>query len=257
MTICDPFFLMSTRHDTAHKNNFNPWSAEPDAPNPNQQGPTVDSAEQQHGEPEKNTAKKPLGRNIIEHLRLIFLRSWLNILLIFVPAGIIVYAVGINPNVVFALNAIAVIPLAGLLTFATECLAHRLSPTIAALLNVSFGNSVELIIFIIALVQNQIRIVQASLIGSVLANLLLILGMSMTLGGLKYQEQIYDSAITQMSSSLLALSVLSLLIPVRLICHHSKHRANRQQTAFHASFNDLALADTAVLKVSRGTAVVS
>lgn len=134
------------------------------------------------------------------------------------PAGIAVHAAGIDPNVVFALNAIAVVPLAGLLTFATECLAHRFSPTIAALLNVSFGNSVELIIFIIALVQNQIRIVQASLIGSILANLLLILGMSMTLGGLRFQEQFYDSVITQMSSSLLALSSLSLLIPVRCLC---------------------------------------
>lgn len=81
-------------------------------------------------------------------------------------------------------------------------------------MNVSFGNAVELIIFIIALVKNEIRIVQASLIGSILANLLLILGMSMTIGGLKYQEQIYDSMVTQMSSSLLALSSLSLLIPV-------------------------------------------
>lgn len=81
-------------------------------------------------------------------------------------------------------------------------------------MNVSFGNSVELIIFIIALVKNEIRIVQASLIGSILANLLLILGMSMAIGGLKFQEQIYDSLVTQMSSSLLVLASLSLLIPV-------------------------------------------
>jgi calcium/proton exchanger cax len=68
---------------------------------------------------------------------------------------------------------------------------------------------------IIALVKNEIRIVQASLIGSLLANLLLILGMAFLIGGLEYQEQIYDSTVTQMSACLLALAVLSLLIPVR------------------------------------------
>ena len=82
-------------------------------------------------EPEKNNSKKSLGREIVHALRVIFLRSWLNVLLIFVPAGIAVKAAGVDENAVFALNAIAVIPLAGLLTFATECLATRFSPTIA------------------------------------------------------------------------------------------------------------------------------
>ena len=73
---------------------------------------------------------------------------------------------------------------------------------------------VELIIFIIALVKNEIRVVQAALVGSILANLLLILGMAFLVGGLQYREQVYDSLVTQMSASLLALAVLSLLIPV-------------------------------------------
>ncbi|KAK5084525.1 hypothetical protein LTR05_005603 [Lithohypha guttulata] len=225
-------------HDTAHKHNFNPWSA--DTTDSTSDPTSSPPNEPRDGEPEKNTTRKPVARQLFDCLKIIVLRSWLNVLLVFVPAGIAVRAAGIDPNVVFALNAVAVIPLAGLLTFATECLASRFSPTVAALLNVSFGNSVELIIFIIALVQNQIRIVQASLIGSILANLLLILGMSMTLGGLKFQEQIYDSVVTQMSSSLLALSSLSLLIP----------------TAFHASFNDQARADYAVIQMSRGTSVI-
>lgn len=204
-------------HDTARENNFNPWST--DEKEQIERTPAAPSDEEQHQgstQPPVERAKKPFVRQFVDNLKAIFLRSWLNVLLIFVPAGIAIHAAGINKNVDFALNAIAVIPLAGLLTFATECLAHRTSPTIAALLNVSFGNSVELIIFIIALIQNQIRIVQASLVGSILANLLLILGMSMTLGGLKYQEQIYDSLVTQMSSSCLVLASLSLLIPVSL-----------------------------------------
>ncbi|KPI41070.1 Vacuolar calcium ion transporter [Cyphellophora attinorum] len=164
----------------------------------------------------------------------------LNVLLIFVPAGIAVHFAGINDSVVFALNAVAVIPLAGLLTFATESVAHRMGPTLGALINVSFGNAVELIIFIIALVKNEIRVVQAALVGSILANLLLILGMAFVAGGLQYREQVYDSLVTQMSAALLALAVLSLLIP----------------TAFHASFDDIEAGDEAVLKLSRGTAVI-
>jgi calcium/proton exchanger cax len=65
----------------------------------------------------------------------------------------------------------------------------------------------------IALVKNQIRIVQASLLGSMLANLLLILGMAFIIGGLNYREQIYNATVTQMSACLLSLAVLSLLIP--------------------------------------------
>ncbi|RYP13422.1 hypothetical protein DL767_010780 [Monosporascus sp. MG133] len=148
----------------------------------------------------------------------VLLHSWINILLIFVPVGI---AVALVPNmhagVVFAMNAIAIIPLAGILSHATESVAHRLGDTLGALLNVSFGNAVELIIFI-ALVKNEIRIVQASLLGSILANLLLILGMAFFLGGLRYREQIYNSTVTQMSACLLSLSVISLVLPSRYQC---------------------------------------
>ncbi len=77
----------------------------------------------------------------------ILLHSWLNVFLVFVPAGIIVGAIpGIPPAVVFSLNAIAIIPLAGLLSYATEIVAHRMGDSIGALLNITFGNAVELII---------------------------------------------------------------------------------------------------------------
>ena len=86
-------------------------------------------------------------QRIVKNFKTALFHSWVNVLLVFVPVGIAVHFAGVNPNVVFALNAIAVIPLAGLLTFATESVAHRLGPTLGALLNVSFGNAVELIIF--------------------------------------------------------------------------------------------------------------
>ena len=124
------------------------------------------------------------------HTKNALLHSWINALLVFVPIGIAVHAAGLGPEIVFAMNAVAIIPLAGLLAHATEAVAARLGDTLGALLNVSFGNAVELILFIILLAGDQIEVVQAALLGSILANLLLILGMAFLLGGLRYQEQV-------------------------------------------------------------------
>ncbi|OCK96205.1 uncharacterized protein K441DRAFT_552680 [Cenococcum geophilum 1.58] len=173
------------------------------------------------------------------HTKDALLYSPINVLLIFVPIGIAANFAHLNAEIIFAMNAVAIIPLAGLLGHATESVASRLGDTIGALLNVTFGNAVELIIFI-ALVKNEIRIVQASLIGSILANLLLILGMAFLFGGLRFQEQVYNNTITQMSACLLSLSVMSLLLP----------------TAFYASFSDNVKGDRSTLKISRGTSVV-
>ncbi|KAH6681342.1 Sodium/calcium exchanger protein-domain-containing protein [Halenospora varia] len=192
--------------------------------------------------------EKPKKKNVALRFWLtsksIVFSSYINLLLVFVPVGIAAEAAHLSPGIIFGMNAIAIIPLAGLLSHATESVAKRMGDTVGALMNVTFGNAVELIIFI-ALAKNEIRIVQASLLGSILANLLLILGMAFLLGGLRFQEQIYNSTVTQMSACLLSLSVMSLLLP----------------TAFHASYNtgtevQRDKATNAVLKVSRGTSVV-
>ena len=80
------------------------------------------------------------------HTKRALCHSWVNVLLVFVPVGIVVEAAGLNPGLIFAMNAIAIIPLAGLLSHATECVASRLGDTVGALINVTFGNAVELII---------------------------------------------------------------------------------------------------------------
>ncbi|KAH8692438.1 putative membrane bound cation transporter [Talaromyces proteolyticus] len=202
----------------------------------------------QDGEKPPTLETKPsLLSSFFYSVKMILLSSWVNWLLVFVPVGIALGAVErsmgdsspVSPTVVFAINAVAIIPLAWMLGYATECVASDLGDTVGALLNVTFGNAVELIIFI-ALVADEISIVQASLLGSILANLLLILGMCFLFGGLRFREQLYNSAVTQMSACLLSLSVISLLLP----------------TAFHASFSTLTNADAAVVKVSRGTSVV-
>lgn len=176
----------------------------------------------------------------LTHTKNALTHSWINLLLVFVPLGIAVKLAHLKPEIVFSMNAIAIIPLAGLLAHATEVVAARVGDALGALLNVSFGNAVELILFIILLASDQIEVVQASLLGSILANLLLILGMAFLLGGLKYQEQVYNNTVTQMSGVMLALAVMSLLLP----------------TAFHAAFNDNSIADHETLAVSRGTSVI-
>lgn len=98
----------------------------------------------------------------------------------------------------------------------------------------SFGNAAELIIFIIGVVRGEIGVVQAAIIGSVLSNLLLILGMAFFLGGLRFTEQYYNNTVTQTTGTLLLLAVASLAIPA----------------AFHASFRDTDLADNRVLQLS-------
>jgi Ca2+:H+ antiporter len=190
--------------------------------------------------PPMPTRMKNGTKRFINHTKHALLRSWVNILLVFVPIGIAVHLAHLGPEIVFAMNAVAIIPLAGLLSHATEAVAARLGDTLGALLNVSFGNAVELILFIILLANNQIRVVQAALLGSILANLLLILGMAFLLGGLRYQEQVYNSTVTQMSACMLSLAVMSLLLP----------------TAFHSAFSNYSTADKETLYVSRGTSVI-
>lgn len=129
----------------------------------------------------------------VNHTKHALLSSWVNVLLIFVPIGIAVHLAHLSPEIIFAMNAVAIIPLAGLLAHATEAVAARLGDTLGALLNVSFGNAVELILFIILLAGDQIEVVQAALLGSILANLLLILGMAFLLGGLRFQEQVSNA----------------------------------------------------------------
>ncbi|KAF2020473.1 calcium/proton exchanger [Aaosphaeria arxii CBS 175.79] len=176
----------------------------------------------------------------VKHTKDALCYSWINLLLVFVPIGIASHLAHLGPEIVFAMNAVAIIPLAGLLSHATEAVAARLGDTLGALLNVSFGNAVELILFIILLAGDQIRVVQAALLGSILANLLLILGMAFLLGGLRFQEQVYNSTVTQMSACMLSLAVMSLLLP----------------TAFHSAFSNYDTADRETLYVSRGTSVV-
>lgn len=107
----------------------------------------------------------------------------------------------------------SIIPLAALLGFATEEIALRLGPTLGGIANVTLGNTVELIVTILALVDGKLSIVQSAMVGSILSNCLLVLGCCFFFGGLRFHEQGYEVRSAQLQINLLGLSVLALVIP--------------------------------------------
>ncbi|KAK3323491.1 Sodium/calcium exchanger protein-domain-containing protein [Cercophora scortea] len=171
-------------------------------------------------------------------IRRTIFNSWINILMIAAPVGIAINYVPSVPRVaVFVVNFIAIIPLAAMLSFATEEIALRTGESLGGLLNATFGNAVELIIAIIALVKDEVVIVQTSLIGSILSNLLLVMGMCFFFGGLRRQEQFFNTTVAQTAASLLALAVAGVIVP----------------TVFDQA-SDAPQGDVA--KLSRGTAII-
>ncbi|KAH6898098.1 hypothetical protein B0T10DRAFT_471789 [Thelonectria olida] len=152
----------------------------------------------------------PLG--FTGHVKAMIFSSWMNSLLVFVPIGLATYMLRLNPLLIFTCNALAIIPLSALLTDATERIASDAGDTIGALLNITLGNLVELIIFI-ALVNNHIRIVQASILGSILVNLLLILGSALLASSFTNVECHTDSSESQLLAGLLFVSLFVMLMP--------------------------------------------
>ncbi len=135
------------------------------------------------------------------------------ILLVFLPLAILAEMTDWGAIWVFALSAVAVIPMAGYIGEATESLAHYTGPRIGGLLNATLGNAAELIITIFAIREGLLDLVKASIIGSILGNLLLVLGMSMLLGGLRHGAQKFDRRQAGHNSVLLVMTVLTLLVP--------------------------------------------
>ena len=137
----------------------------------------------------------------------------LNSLLIAVPVAAILEFTHASPLAIFIASAIAIIPLAGLMGRATEHLAHRLGEGIGGLLNATFGNAAELIIAIMALRRGLFDVVKASITGSIIGNILLVLGLSILAGGLKYERQTFNTPAAMLGSTMLALSAIGLLLP--------------------------------------------
>jgi Ca2+:H+ antiporter len=139
--------------------------------------------------------------------------SWLDFLLIFVPVTIALELLRADPLLVFVSAGFAIIPLAGVLGRATEHLTSHVGAGIGALLNASLGNAAELIIALVALREGLHDVVKASLTGSIVGNILLVLGVSMFAGGIRYERQKFNQTAAGMGASLLLLAAVSLIIP--------------------------------------------
>ncbi len=135
------------------------------------------------------------------------------ILLVFVPIAIIAEFAQADPILIFVVAALGIIPLADLIGEATEELAHHTGPKIGGLLNATLGNAAELIITVFAIRQGLLELVIASITGSIIGNLLLVLGLSLLLGGLKNGMQKFDPRTAGLNATLLILAVVALAIP--------------------------------------------
>lgn len=137
----------------------------------------------------------------------------LRFLLVFIPVAVAGELLGWSPLVVFVTSALGVVPLADLIGEATEEIAARTGPRLGGLLNATLGNAAELIIAIFAIREGLLELVKASITGSILGNLLLVLGASLLLGGLKNGIQIFDRHQSGINTSMVVLAVIALAIP--------------------------------------------
>jgi Ca2+:H+ antiporter len=140
-------------------------------------------------------------------------QGWPYLLVPFIPVALVLDLAGANPVPVFFASALGVIPTAALMGRATEELAARSGPGIGGLLNVTFGNAPELIIALFALGQGLHEVVKASIIGSMLGNILLVLGAAMFVGGLRHERQFFDRTAASVQSAMLMLAVAALIMP--------------------------------------------
>src|SRR5712675_1210975 len=155
----------------------------------------------------------------------------IDLLLVFVPVAFALEYVPAlhNGTALFICSGLAIIPLAGIMGRATEHLAEHLGQGIGGLLNATFGNAAELIIALMALNKGLIGVVKASITGSIIGNILLVLGASLAAGGFKFREQRFNRTATQTSTASLFLAAIGLLVPT--IFHYSAASHNAWKPA--------------------------
>jgi Ca2+:H+ antiporter len=138
-------------------------------------------------------------------------------LLVFVPVSIFLEFVLKQPVAIFATCCIAILPLAALIGQATDELAIHSGPRVGGLLNATFGNVTELIISILLVAAGEFTVVKASLIGSILGNLFLVMGASLFAGGLRYREQEFSGRSAGVHATSLLLAVTALIMPALFV----------------------------------------
>lgn len=144
------------------------------------------------------------------------LNTFFSILLLFIPVSIAAHFLEWGETVVFITACIGIIPLAAWMGTATEEIAVVLGPSMGGLLNATFGNATELIIALVALNAGLVDIVKASITGSIISNLLLVMGFSMLLGGIRYKEQEFQPVVAGVNASSMTLAVIGILLPTAM-----------------------------------------
>lgn len=143
--------------------------------------------------------------------------SLIYLLLIFTPIAIALEFLNTDHIVIFVVASVALIPLAKLIGDSTEHLSVHYGATLGSLLNVTFGNAAEIIIAIVAINAGLIDLVKASITGAILGNILLIFGLSILAGGIRYKEQYFSQENVGLQSSMLFLAIIGLAIPTILV----------------------------------------
>jgi Ca2+:H+ antiporter len=138
------------------------------------------------------------------------------VLLLFVPVSLAAHFLEWGELVVFITAGLAILPLAAWMGTATEEIAVVAGPTLGGLLNATFGNATELIIALIALRAGLVDVVKASITGSIIGNLLLVMGLSMLLGGLRYKEQKFQPIVARVNAASMNLAVIAILLPTAM-----------------------------------------
>jgi Ca2+:H+ antiporter len=139
-----------------------------------------------------------------------------SVLLLFIPISLTAHFLEWGDLIVFITAALAILPLAAWMGTATEEIAVVVGPGIGGFLNATFGNATELIIALVALNAGLIDVVKASITGSIISNLLLVMGLSMLLGGIRYKEQTFESVIARVNASSMNLAVIAILLPTAM-----------------------------------------
>jgi len=162
---------------------------------------------------------------------------WMLLLLVCVPTSILMSIWGASPPLVFLSAALAIVPLAGLMGTATEELAKHLGSATGGLLNATFGNATELVITLVAVRANELDVARASITGSIVGNILLVLGLAVFLGGLKYKKQVFSQDVAGVHTVMLVLAVIAICTPSMFV--HTLPTSGR--TAANPSVENLSL----------------
>ncbi|XP_047159699.1 vacuolar cation/proton exchanger 5-like isoform X1 [Vigna umbellata] len=168
---------------------------------------------------------------VYRSIQVVIFSNKLNLLMPFGPVAILVQKLTAHLGWVFALSLLGIMPLAERLGYATEQLAFYSGDTVGGLLNATFGNATELIISIYALKSGMTRVVQLSLLGSILSNMLLVLGCAFLCGGIvnHKKEQVFNKATASVNSGLLLMAVMGILFPAVLHYTHTEVHVGKSE----------------------------